>query len=85
MVWMRSRERAAALKREKSTCQCCGRKASKDAGRELKVEVHHVDGILNWELILKLIYEMLLCDPGKLRVLCTDCHAAEHDWEEALR
>jgi hypothetical protein len=84
-VWLRSRERAAALKREKNTCECCGRKASVAAGREFKVEVHHRKGHLDWERILDLIYAELLCDPDELRVLCPDCHDADHDLEEVLR
>lgn len=78
-VWLRSRERAAALKRENNTCQHCKRKASKAKGKEFSVEVHHIDGILNWDKILTLIYEQLLCDPVNLEVLCKECHLKEHE------
>ena len=51
-LWLRSRERAAALKREKYTCQRCGVKQSKAKGKEQKVEVHHKEGIGNWEIVI---------------------------------
>ena len=76
-VWLRSRERAAALKREKYTCQKCGKKQSKAKGKELKVEVHHVHGVLNWDKLLDAVYEQLLCDPKFLEILCVECHGRE--------
>lgn len=84
-VWLRSRERAAALKRESNTCQCCKRKASKAKGKEFKVEVHHLDGILNWDKILTLIYDQLLCDPSHLEVLCKECHLEKHEKEKEIK
>ena len=80
-VFLRSRERAAALKREQNTCECCKRKASKAKGKEFKVEVHHKRGVLNWSKILDLVYEQLLCDPELMQVLCKECHAEEHSEE----
>ena len=73
-LWLRSRERAAALKRDKNTCQCCGRKASRAKGKEFKVQVHHKEGILNWGKIHRIIREYLLCDPEHLETLCKECH-----------
>lgn len=81
-LWLRSRERAAALKRESNTCQCCKRKASKAKGKEFGVEVHHKHGILNWDAIFELIYEQLLCDPALLEVLCESCHDTQHPKKE---
>lgn len=78
-VFLRSRERAAALKRESNTCEHCKRKASKAKGKELSVEVHHRSGILNWNEIIDLVYEQLLCDPSLLEVLCKECHDKEHE------
>ena len=77
-VWLRSRERATALKRESYTCQKCHRKQSMAKGREFKVEVHHKKGILNWDKIMTLVYEHLLCNPDNLEVLCKECHEKEH-------
>lgn len=76
-LFLRSRERAAALKRDNYTCQKCGMKQSKAKGKEVKVEVHHLEGILNWDEIYRLIREFLLCDPKYLETLCKNCHKNE--------
>jgi len=82
-VFLRSRERAAALKRESNTCQCCHKKASKAKGREQKVEVHHMSGhITNWDKIITMVYEELLCHPDYLEVLCKKCHLEQHENEK---
>lgn len=73
-LWLRSRERSAALKSAAYTCECCGVKQSKAKGREQKVEVHHKAGVLNWKSIFDTIRQQLLCEPYKLSVLCPDCH-----------
>ena len=80
-LWLRSRERAAALKAADRRCAECGVKASVAKGREVAVEVHHLDGV-DWEELIDLVYERLLVSPGKLQVLCKRCHAAEHRAEE---
>lgn len=77
-LFLRSRERAAALKREQNTCQKCHRKASKAKGKEFDVQVHHLEGIGNWELIIDLVFKELLCHPDMLEVLCKACHGEEH-------
>ena len=73
-MWVRSTERNEALKRDKYCCQDCGIKQSKKKGFEVKVQVHHKEGILVWDEIIDLIQNSLLCDPDKLEVLCIDCH-----------
>jgi len=73
MLFLHSRERQAALKRDGYTCQCCGLKQSRAKGREAYVEVHHIRGVI-WDEILNLIYEWLLCDPKYLVTLCRACH-----------
>lgn len=78
-LWLRSRERAAALKREKYTCQRCGVKQSKAKGKEQKVEVHHKEGIGNWEIVIDAIIAEILCDPSNLEVVCPNCHDKEHE------
>ena len=75
-LWLRSRERAAAIKRENNTCQECGRKGSVAKGREVKIEVHHKKEI-NWDKIFKLMYKELLVVLKKLEVLCKECHKEE--------
>jgi len=72
-LWLRSRERAAALKRDKYTCQSCFRKQTTAKGKEFKVQVHHIDGI-DWEDMIKYIQENLLQTPDSLTTLCKDCH-----------
>jgi predicted HNH restriction endonuclease len=80
-LWLRSRERAAALKRDGYTCQRCGKKQSTAKGKEQKVEVHHKEGIGNWEKVIDLIFAEILCDPIHLKTVCPDCH----DTEEACK
>lgn len=81
-LWLRSRERAAAIKREGGCCESCGVKQSVAKGRVVKIHVHHLDGI-EWENILDYVYRHLLCDPNQLEVLCESCHKKEHD--EAIK
>lgn len=73
-LWLRSRERAACLKAADYTCRSCGRKQSKARGKECNVEVHHINGIHNWDNIIDEIYAQLLVSPNLLEVLCEDCH-----------
>ena len=76
-LFLRSRERAAALKRDKYTCRCCGVKQSRVEGREVYVEVHHKKGVLNWQHLFWFIRENLLCDPTELETRCEECHKKE--------
>lgn len=76
-LWLRSREHSAALKRDKYTCKSCGKKKSRAKGKEVSVEVHHRDGVCNWDEIFKAIRDNLLCDPSELETLCKDCHDHE--------
>lgn len=73
-LWLRSRERGEAIKRDKYTCQRCGVKQSKKKGQEQKVQVHHKKGIGNWDKVIDSIYEEILCDPEHLETLCPECH-----------
>jgi hypothetical protein len=76
-LWLRSRERAAAIKREGGCCELCKAKQSVAKGREVKLEVHHNNGI-EWEQMIDYVYRHLLCDPKDLTVYCKDCHGKEH-------
>jgi 5-methylcytosine-specific restriction endonuclease McrA len=76
-LWLRSRERQSALKRDKYTCCRCGAKQSKAKGREVAVEVHHKDGVPNWEELFITIRMFLLTDPEDLETLCETCHGKE--------
>ena len=76
-LWLRSQERRDALKRDKYTCQRCGVKASVAKGKEQKVQVHHKDGIGNWDAVIAKIREQILCDPEHLETICPPCHKEE--------
>lgn len=76
-LWLRSRERAAAMKRDGYSCQKCGIKASRAGGEVIKVEVHHKEGINNWDEIIESIRNNLLCDIKHLETLCKECHKKE--------
>lgn len=79
MLFLRSRERATAIKRDKYTCVKCGSKQSKAKGKEVRVEVHHKEGVLNWEGLFNAVREYLLCSPDELEVKCVTCHKEEHN------
>jgi 5-methylcytosine-specific restriction endonuclease McrA len=76
MLFLRSREHAACKKRDKNTCQECGKKGSQAKGREVKIEIHHIENI-RWDMIIDYIYRHLLVDPKDLICLCKECHAKE--------
>lgn len=78
MVWLRSRERAAAVKLAGNCCCKCGRKGSKAKGREVDIQVHHRNGI-DWEGVVDLIAERVLQRPEDYDVMCRECHIAEHE------
>ncbi len=75
-MWVRSYERAAAMKRDGYTCQAsgCGKKQSRKKGAKVKINVHHKEGIDIWDEVIDLIKEHILCNPEKLQVLCEGCH-----------
>ena len=73
ILWMRSRERAAALKNTNYCCAYCGVKQSTAKGREVKLDVHHLDGI-DWGDIIAQIRERLLQTPDRLAPACESCH-----------
>ena len=78
-LWLRSRERAAAIKRDNYSCCRCGVKQSRKKGFEQKVEVHHKNsGIENWEEIYKVIRKHLLVNEAELETLCPECHKKDH-------
>lgn len=75
-LWMKSRERSQALKNASYTCAECGAKQSKAKGREVKVNVHHKEGV-DWEGLFDDIRRRLIHTPDKYEVLCVGCHEKE--------
>jgi 5-methylcytosine-specific restriction endonuclease McrA len=78
--WTQSRERAKVMKEARYTCCKCNAKQSRAKGKEVYVEVHHVNKI-NREKIVKVIREEML-DVEQI-VLCHACHKAETEKERA--
>jgi len=76
-LWLRSRERATALKAESYTCEECNAKQSKAKGKEVAIEVHHTEGV-DCDYLLDEVFRVLLVHPDKLQVLCKDCHKRLH-------
>lgn len=76
-LWMRSRERYASLQNTGHTCSVCGVKASRAKGREVKLEVHHLDGV-DWTGLCDIIRDRLLQTPDRLAPLCKQCHNDQH-------
>jgi len=74
LLWLRSRERAAAMKRDNYSCVKCGKKKSEAKGKEQKIEVHHKKGEINWKELAAKVREELLCSPDELECLCPECH-----------
>lgn len=78
--WLRSPERAAALKRDGYSCCKCGIKQSKSKGREVSVQVHHIKGIMDWNKTIDgVLSSGLFCGPEGLQTLCKKCH---HELDE---
>jgi predicted HNH restriction endonuclease len=76
-LFLRSREHSAVLKRSGNSCECCGKKKSVAKGREVKLEVHHLE-TLAWPQLIEHIRRHLLCDPSKMMALCQSCHKQVH-------
>lgn len=74
-LWLRSRERAKVLKEAGYRCNRCDVKQSKAKGKEVALNVHHVDRI-DWDGVVDIIIERVLA--GELEVLCIPCHNDEH-------
>ena len=76
-LWLRSRERATALKRDEYTCKTCHIKQSQARGKVIRVEVHHKDKPIYWDGIYEVVYRELLINPDGLQTLCKECHKKE--------
>ena len=74
-LWLRSRERAKALKDYDRRCAECGVKQSVAKGKEVKLEVHHSPPI-DWNGLIDLVFERIL--NVKQYPLCKSCHEKAH-------
>jgi predicted HNH restriction endonuclease len=74
LLWLRSKERSKALQASEYCCSRCSVKQSKAKGQEQKIEVHHKEGIGNWDKVIDVIREELLPDISLLEPLCPECH-----------
>jgi predicted HNH restriction endonuclease len=77
LLWLRSKERNEALKMTNYCCNRCNVKQSRAKGKEQKLEVHHKEGIGNWDEVIDIIQDQLLPDPSLLEPLCPECHDKE--------
>lgn len=77
LLWMRSRERGEALRNTGYCCSVCGVKQTKAKGREVSLDVHHLDGC-RWQEAIDAIRKHILQTPDRLAPLCKACHAAMH-------
>ena len=75
-LWLRSRERAAALKKTGYRCTDCGIKQSVAKGRKVSLQVHH-EPMIDWSGILQLIRDKILDVPQV--PLCKECHKLRHE------
>ena len=71
LLWLRSPERARVLKDDKYTCQNCGKKQSKAKGKEVKVEVHHTEGIEWNDMVDNILFWIF---QSEQITLCEKCH-----------
>jgi len=78
-VWMRSRERAAAIKQTNGHCVTCNAKQTSAKGRVVKLQVHHAYHRPNWDRIIKVVMEELLQTPDQLWPMCKGCHVELHE------
>lgn len=46
------------------------------------MEVHHKEGVLNWDELYRAVYEFLLCDQEHLETLCKECHKKAEECEK---
>jgi 5-methylcytosine-specific restriction endonuclease McrA len=77
ILWLRSRERSQALKNTDYRCARCGVKQSSAKGREIRLDVHHLKRVTNWDRMFAVIREELLVSPEHLAPLCEQCHGKE--------
>lgn len=85
-LWMRSPERAQALKDTGYMCTNCGVKQSKAKGKEQKIQVHHIIPVKQdkewFPRVCEELREHFFVPPEELEPLCPDCHHSHHESEK---
>jgi len=77
-MWLNSAERRTALKNSGYHCEDCHVKQTTAKGHELKLDVHHKHGHVNWQKIFEVIRAELLVPAEELSPLCSPCHDLKH-------
>lgn len=77
-MWLHSVERRTALKNAGYRCEECDAKQTAAEGKELKLDVHHKHGHVNWQKIFEVIRAELLVPAEELSPLCPPCHDIKH-------
>lgn len=83
-LWLHSRERRAALKRDGYTCQDCGRKQSKAKGQEFKVEVDHLCGSIDWAKVIDCVRRHVLVPVDQLETVCKEDHLKRTEFRKQI-
>jgi 5-methylcytosine-specific restriction endonuclease McrA len=74
MLWLKSRERSAALKRDNYQCSDCHIKQSKKKGYHVHMEVDHLRGTVDMDKLIDLVFKHLLVPMSDLETVCNLCH-----------
>lgn len=83
LLFLKSREHTAVLKRDSYSCVLCGKKQSRAKGKECRVEVHHLDtdDKNRWSDLILAVRRFLLSKPETMICLCSQCHKTIHRGE----
>lgn len=76
-LFLKSRERSLVMKRAQHKCEICG-----VSDKDTKFQCHHKSKEINWEKIIGVIREELLCPSDELTYICNECHMKIHHMEK---
>lgn len=72
-LFLRSRERSIAVRNAHHRCEKCG-----VSDKDFRFQCHHKIKEINWDKIISVIREELLCSPEEMMYICTNCHNLIH-------